>query len=259
MNCELGNIRANMDRIRSISKAVLKYKPDFVCFPELAATGYSLNQRWQKFAEEIPGETTEQLSKIASELGAYLICGVDELDRGEGRLYDSAVLLSPNGRLTGVYRKVHLWNKERKYFTRGPGFPVFQTKFARIGIGICYDIEFPESARSMAMKGAEILFFPSAEMSPFEKYVYTYSLSRSSENCCFLAFSNRIGTEYGTHFFGRSSVISPECKVLATATGRNPFAVADVNLSILPKLRNKISYLSQIVPEAYSGQSIGES
>ncbi len=251
MNCKLGDIRANLATIRKLSRMLSKYHPEIICFPELATTGYSLNERWRSCAEEIPGETSEELSKVASELGAYLICGMGELDPNTRQIYDSSVLISPNGRLAGVYRKVHLWDKERKYFTRGPGFPVFQTRFGKIGMGICYDIEFPEAARSLTLKGAQIVFFPSAEMSPMENYVDTYAVSRAAENCCFLAFSNRTGTEYKTHFFGRSQIVSPECKVLARATSTRPLATAEIDLSILRKLRPKLPYLSQLVPDAY--------
>jgi predicted amidohydrolase len=254
MNCRMGDVRANLETIRSLAKSVERNHPDFVCFPELATTGYSLNEKWRKYADEIPGETSDELSSIAKELGAYLICGTDELDAETGKIYDSSILLSSNGRLLGVYRKVHLWDQERKYFARGSGFPVFETKFGKIGIGICYDIEFPEAARALATRGAQILFFPSAQMSPIEKVVDTYALSRAVENTCFLVFSNRIGTEGRTHFFGHSQIASPECRVLGRAKSK-PYAVAEVDLSILPKIRRKMPYLSQLVPEAYSGQS----
>ena len=79
MNCRMGEVRANLETIRDLAKSVEKSHPDFVCFPELATTGYALNEKWRKHAEEIPGETTDELSSIAKELGAYLICGVDEL------------------------------------------------------------------------------------------------------------------------------------------------------------------------------------
>jgi len=252
IDCKLGNVRANLETIREVSRSISKFHPDFVCFPELATTGYSLNQRWREFAEEIPGETSDELSRIAGELGAYLICGVDELDPETNRIYDSSVLISPNGKVKGTYRKVHLWNKERRHFDRGPDFPVFETKFGKIGMGICYDIEFPEPARGVATNGAEILFFPSAEMSPYEQYVDTFAMSRACENVCFLTFSNRIGNEGKTHFFGHSQIISPEHRVLAKAARDRPFALAEIDLSTLQKLRSKLPYLSQLVPDAYS-------
>jgi predicted amidohydrolase len=251
----MGNVRANIQTIRSLAMSISRDQPDFVCFPELVTTGYSLNNKWRKYAEEIPGETSEKLSQIASELGAYLVCGVDELDTATGNIHDSSVLISSNGRLLGVYRKVHLWDQERKYFTRGANFPTFDTKFGKIGMGICYDLEFPEAARALASQGAQILFFPSAQMSPIEKYVDTYVLSRAAENTSFVVFSNRIGNEGQTHFFGHSQIASPECKVLARANRSRSHAIAEVDLSILPKIRQKLPYLSQLVPEAYFGQS----
>jgi len=252
MDCRMGNVRANLETIRNIAAKISKDHPDIICFPELATTGYSLNRRWKSYAEQIPGQTSEELSKIATELGAYLISGVDELDQKTGEIYDSAVLISPNGRIIGVYRKVHLWDKERKYFSRGSDFPVFETRFGKVGLGICYDIEFPESSRVLASRGADILFFPSAEMSPMESYIDTYALSRASENCCFLAFSNRIGTEGKTHFFGQSQIVSPECKVIAKATKARPWAVVEIDLGISKKLAPKLPYLSHLVREAYS-------
>jgi predicted amidohydrolase len=251
MDCQLGNVRANLEKIRKLALSLSRYEPDFVCFPELATTGYSLNQRWRKYAEEIPGESSEELSTIARELGCYLICGIDELDSETDKIYDSSLMISPDGNVRGTYRKVHLWENERKYFSHGPDFPVFNSKFGIVGMGICYDIEFPETSRLLATKGASILFFPSAEMSPYEKYVETYAMSRACENMSFVVFSNRIGKEGKTRFFGRSQIVSPECKVLANADGARPFAQAEIDLTILQKLRSRVPYLSQLVPEAY--------
>jgi predicted amidohydrolase len=252
MDCRMGEIRANLETIKKLAKSISKQNPEIICFPELATTGYSLNRNWVKYAEPIPGKTTDELCSIASELGSYLICGIDELDSQSGKIYDSAILISPNGKLRGTYRKVHLWDKERKFFVHGSNFPTFQTKFGKIGIGICYDIEFPEAARALAINGAKILFFPSAEMSPMENHVDTYAKSRSAENCCFVAFCNRTGTEYKTHFFGRSQIVSPDCKVLTRSTVRSPVAIAEVDYSLLESLRPKLPYLSQRVTEAYS-------
>jgi predicted amidohydrolase len=253
MNCIMGDVRANLKTIRKLAESATKENPDFICFPELATTGYSLNRSWKKYAEEVPGPVTDELSDIAGETGAYLICGVDELDAGTGAIHDSAVLFSPDGKLRGKYRKVHLWDKERKYFAHGNNFPVFDTKYGKIGMSICYDIEFPEPARIMALKGAKIIFFPSAEMRPMENHVETYLKSRSAENCCFVAFSNRIGTEFQTKFFGLSQIVSPECKSLAKATSQNPIAIAQIDLKLLDKMRPKLPYLKQRVPAAYSG------
>src|SRR5579872_3920468 len=253
MNCRMKDVRANLQTMRKLAAPFARKHLDFLCFPELATSGYSLNQSWRKYAETIPGNATDELGKIASELGAYVICGVDELDSGSDSIYDSAVLVDPQGKIQGTYRKVHLWDKERNYFSHGNDFPVFQTKFGKIGIGICYDIEFPEPARIMAAGGAQIIFFPSAEMSPMENHIGTYLKSRSAENRCFVAFSNRTGTEFHTKFFGQGQIISPQCAVLSMTNAKNPVAIAEIDLKLLGKLQSKFPYLEQRVPEAYSG------
>lgn len=140
MNCTLGNVSRNLDKIKTLARRAGRSEADFVCFPELATTGYALNRSWRKLAETVPGPTSNALGRIASEHGFYLICGIDELDPKSDRIYDSSVLIDPNGNIAGVYRKVQLWANEQKYFTSGNSFPVFRTRFGRIGLGICYDL-----------------------------------------------------------------------------------------------------------------------
>lgn len=252
MNTKLGDVKSNLSLIRKISSQIRK--SDIVCFPELATTGYALGRKWVELAEEIPGTATDELSKIASEHGFYLICGVDERGREEDskNIYDSAVLIDPNGKLIGVYRKVHLWGNERKFFTPGKSFPVFRTKHCTIGIGICYDLEFPESARMMARKGAELVFFPSAQPSNARKMVEIYVRSRSSENCIFTAFSNRVGSEGDLSFFGRSQINSPDTRILAEADRKQGFVSAKVDLRVLDEQSKMLPYLQELEPSAYS-------
>jgi 5-aminopentanamidase len=250
INTKLGDVKSNLGLVRKISSQIRK--SDIVCFPELATTGYSLGRKWIELAEEIPGTGTDELSEIASERGFYLICGVDERGKGEEaeNIYDSAVLIDPNGKLVGVYRKVHLWGNERKYFTSGKSFPVFRTKLCTIGMGICYDLEFPESARVMAQKGAKIVFYPSAQPSNARKMVEIYVRSRSSENCIFTAFSNRIGSEGELSFFGESQVNSPNTRILAQAGRNQGFVSAKVDLKILDEQSRLLPYLRELEPGA---------
>jgi 5-aminopentanamidase len=253
MDCKLGDVRSNLAKIRKISSEMSrKAALDIAVFPELATTGYFLRKKWRTLAEEIPGETTDELSKIASENGFYLICGVDEKDSKTDEVFDSAVLLDQNGRLQGTYRKVHLWDEEKKYFERGKNFPVFDTRFCKIGIGICYDLEFPESARTMARNGAELLLFPSAEINPMSAQIDSYLLSRSAENCVMVGFSNRIGRETPkVSFFGHSQIISPDAKIELIKKGGN-FVARELDIGILASMRKKLlPYLDELQPWAY--------
>jgi predicted amidohydrolase len=255
MKCKLGDTPANLRQMESLAQRLRRKEVDIVCFPELVTTGYTLHEKWVDLAEPAPGPSTETLGRIAREFGFYLITGMPERDTQSNRIFNSAVLMTPQGDLAGVYRKVHLWNEERKYFTPGDRFPVFETKIGRIGVGICYDLEFPESTRIMALNGAQIVFFPAADMRPFERHIDVYVRSRAAENGVFVAFSNRIGREEGSVFFGRSQVVSPACHVLARANQSQPFAVARIEPSEILKERQKLPYLQQRVPAAYSALS----
>lgn len=253
MNCKLGDVDKNLQRIEKIAQKASTRDPDIVCFPELVTTGYSLNERWRDLAETVPGPSTERLGRISSQSGFCLIAGMPERDPKTNRIYNSAVLLDPDDGVVGVYRKVHLWGSEREYFTAGDRFKTYRTKFGTIGIGICYDLEFPEATRIMAIKGADVVFFPSAEMKPFEKYIETYVRSRAAENCVFVAFANRIGREGETIFFGHSQVVSPACSPLARVASSEGFALARIDLADLSKQRERFPYLMHRVPAVYEG------
>ncbi len=258
INTRLGDVQANLQLIRKLSNKISRKNKgvDIICFPELATTGYALGKKWTQLAEEVPGQITDELAKMASEGGHYLICGVDERGSGEekNKIYDSAVLISPDGKLLGVYRKVHLWGTERKFFTSGRSFPVFKTtRLGTIGIGICYDLEFPEPARIMAQKGAKVVFYPSAQPSNARKQVEIYVRSRACENCIFTVFSNRVGREGRLSFFGESQINSPDTKILALA-GRNEegFVTARLDLRLLERESKLLPYLKELEPQAYS-------
>jgi predicted amidohydrolase len=254
IDTKLGDVGSNLNLIKRVASQIgKKEKGGIVCFPELCTTGYALGNRWGLLADEVPGKVTDEISRIAVENGFYLICGVDERGSGEERdnIYDSAVLMDPKGKLVGVYRKVHLWGEERKFFTPGESFPVFKTPFCTIGIGICYDLEFPESSRIMSRKGAKLVFFPSAQPSNAQRYVETYVKSRSYENCIFTAFSNRIGNEGKLRFFGKSQINSPDGRILALVE-RGQFASAELSLKTLERQTKLLPYLNELEPKAYS-------
>ena len=252
IDCKLGKPTVNLKSIRNLAERAARSEPHILCFPELATTGYSLNAKWRKFSETIPGPTTEQLSSIAREYGYYLVCGIPELDPRSRCSFDSSVLFDPDGNVVGTYRKVHLWKFERRYFTPGKRFQVFNTKVGKIGLGVCYDLEFPESARALALQDAEIIIYSSAQPHPMETYVDTYIRSRAGENALYVCHSNRIGREGRTVFFGQSQIVSPECKVLAKLNREKGFATAHLDLGLIDRLRRaKLPYLRERVPNAY--------
>jgi len=232
---KLGDKEANMRSIARVSKALARLGVDIACFPELVTTGYALYKEWPKYSEEIPGPTTDSLGKTAREHGMHLVVGMPELATRERECYDSAVLIDYSGDVAGVYRKVHLWDKERMYFAPGNRFPVFKTRLGRVGIGICYDLEFPEPARVMALAGASLIFYPSAQPSSMRRRIDVYAKSRAAENCVFVAFSNLAGRDGSLVYLGGSQITSPTCKVLARVGKGVGYAVADVDFRDLER------------------------
>jgi predicted amidohydrolase len=253
MDCRLGRPELNIKTISILTARAGRSNVDIVCFPELATSGYSLNSRWRKFAEQIPGKATERLGRLAGNAGLYLIVGMPEYDSRSHRIHDSLVLINPDGDVEGVYRKIHLWDTERSYFTPGKRFHVFETKFGKIGLGICYDLEFPESARTLALDGSQIIFYSSAQPEPMGNHVDAYVKSRAGENCLYVCHSNRIGSEGKIRFFGQSQIVSPWCEVLARRERGTGLAIAQIDLSLIKRLgRKKLPYLRQRMPNTYA-------
>lgn len=203
-----------------------------VCLQEVFNTQYPCQTEDHanfELAETIPGPTTSVLSEIAKELGIVLIVPLFE-KRTHGLYHNSAVVLDADGALAGLYRKMHIPDDplyyEKFYFTPGDlGFLAFRTRFARIGVCICWDQWYPEAARLTAMQGAELLFYPTAiGWIPGEKDVYgasqyaawqTMMRSHAIANGLFVGAPNRVGVEGAIQFWGGSFLADPYGNVLA--------------------------------------------
>jgi len=209
-----------------------------VVLPELFDTGYNFESRGEveSVAGEIPdGPTTQFLVELAKEEEVFIVAGTAEKDE-RGNLYNSAVLVGPIGwGYIGKYRKVHLFNREKLFFKPGNlGFHVFNIGIAKVGIMICFDWFFPESARTLALKGAEIIAHPSNLVMPYAPRAMPI---RALENRVYTITANRIGEERGLRFIGKSTIASPKAEVLAMGSeNREEVAVVEVDLELA---RNK--------------------
>ena len=148
----------NLERFGSLVEEAARRKADIVCLPE-GITVVGTGRTYADVAEPVPGPTTRFLGERAARLRVWIVAGIYERD--EGRVYNTAVLLGRDGSLAGKYRKVCLPDEEIEGgITPGTDYPVFDTDFGRIGLFICWDVHFPEVAREMAARGAEVLFLP---------------------------------------------------------------------------------------------------
>ena len=209
------NRAAILEGIEKAAKAGAK----LVVFPECAVSGYVFESAddARPSAETVPGETSEAVVKACRKQGIHAIVGL--IERDGDALYNSAFVAGPDG-LAANYRKCHLpvLGIDR-YVGRGEDLPVIDLPFARIGILICYDVRFPEAARSLALRGADVIVVPTNWPEGAESAPDFLTRARAWENRVYIAACNRVGEERGARFIGRSQIVAPDGKILVEADG----------------------------------------
>jgi len=224
------------DNIRKAVKLIKMTEADIIVLPELFNTGYLIVSKEEAFdlAEPLPGgKTTEALSVVAREKKAHIVAGL--IERQDENLFNSAVVISPSGYL-GKYRKIHLFNEEKLWFQPGDvGFNVFDIGICKIGVMICFDWFFPESMRTLTLKGADLICHSANLVLPFCQDAMK---TRCLENRVFAVTANRTGEENrngkSCHYTGRSQITGPDAKILYQAgaeTEEIGVAEIDINLS----------------------------
>lgn len=244
MQPAIGEVEANVERSSAliINSAGLGAK--VVVLPELANTGYAFATRDEAFAlaETIPdGPSIARWQRVASEYKLYLVAGIAERDGTA--LYDTAVLLGPDG-FIGRYRKLHLWDAETLFFEPGNlGLPVFTTPIGRIGLAICYDAWFPETFRLLALQGAELVCVPTNWVRPSKPVIapqgMPYSMAHmlliaaAHSNSINIATADRIGIERGQPFEGRSVIVGHSGWPVAgpASYDREELVIGDIDLA----------------------------
>ncbi|RLE54136.1 MAG: acyltransferase [Candidatus Methanomethylicota archaeon] len=233
---KFGMIEENVEKAISFIESA---DADLLVLPELFNTGYLFlsSEEALELAEPVPdGYTTQKLIEVAEKTKTYIVAGIAE--RADNKVYNSAVIVGPRG-FMGVYRKSHLFYKEKLIFAPGDsGFKVFDLGIAKIGVIICFDWCFPEATRILAIKGADIICHPANLVLPYAPKVM---LARSIENRVFTITANRVGTdERGgekLNFIGLSQVTSPKMEVLIQA-GSEEESVGVVEIDV-SHARNK--------------------
>jgi predicted amidohydrolase len=245
----LGNKDSNLSQIYNSMLEAKNQQSDLVVFPELFLTGYDVGKNLNNFAETIEGSSINKIKVMCKDHSIYSIVGFPEIDE-KHNYYISSAVIDNQGNLVGSYRKTHLFDKEKFYFKKGEEFKVFHTKIGKIGIMICYDLEFPEVARSLKLMGAEIIIVLTANMSPYEEYQNVYMRSRAMENEIPIVICNRLGNEGEMSFFGDSMVVDGKGKVLYHM-GRSP-GIGTVTLPSSTTLDLKLNYIKNRRPDIYS-------
>ena len=217
--------------------------------------------KWYKTAETVPGPITERLAEYAKRYSMVMIVPVYEKEF-DGIYYNTAAVIDADGKYIGKFRKIqipHTWPGfwEKFYFKPGNlGFPVFETAYAKIGIFICYDRHFPECARVMGLKGAEILFNPSATTLGKSRNLWELEQpAQAVANGLFIGANNRVGLEkpweFGK-FYGTSYFVNPNGEIIAKASeDKDELLIADLDLEQIREVRDGWQFFRDRRPEMY--------
>lgn len=252
---KLGEVKYNVNKAVGLIEDAAKKGANIICLPELFATGYNLNILKEKSAElsiKYYDYTMEEMSKAAKDNKVYLLASFGEIRDMPGIVYNSTILFDDNGNKVGSFAKSHLWALDRLYFKEGSDYPVFDTKYGKIGVVICYDVGFPESVRNLCLNGAEIVFIPAAWRIQDEDMWDLNIPQRALENILFTVGVNRVGMEDDLHLFGKSRVCNPRGTIISELPmDKEVVEVVSIDLDDINKFRTEISYLRDRKPQIY--------
>lgn len=234
-----------------------------LCLQEIFTTPYfcpSQDAKWYATAEAVPGPTTDLMSGYAKKYNMVIIVPIFEKE-SPGVLYNTAAVIDADGTYLGKYRKNHIphtsgfW--EKFFFKPGNlGYPVFETRYAKIGVYICYDRHFPDGARILGLNGAEIVYNPSATVAGLSQYLWELEQpAHAAANGYFMGCINRVGTEEPWNigrFYGSSYFVDPRGQIFAQASEtEDELLIAQFDLDLIEEVRSIWQFYRDRRPETY--------
>lgn len=252
-----GGVADNLKKGVAMYRKAAKEGAHLVVFPELWTCGYYLETEGFSAAAKENERILELFCDMAREYGIVTLLPLPQLK--DGRLYIGSYLIEADGRILYEYRKSFLWGREQKFFVHGKReYHAISTSIGKLGILICYDIEFPEPSRVLALDGAEIILVPSVWSIPAENRWRIQLPSRALDNTVFVIGVNNVGEGA----CGACMMISPMGDVLAEASGtEEEVLICNLDLSLIGQVREKIPYLKEydlnLYPGGYQGYTDG--
>ncbi|MBC7391545.1 MAG: acyltransferase [Opitutaceae bacterium] len=235
-----------------------------LCLQEIFNTPYfcpGQDKMWYASAESVPGPTTELMATYAKKYHMVIIVPIYEKEQA-GVLYNTAAVIDADGTYLGKYRKNHIphtsgfW--EKFFFKPGNlGYPVFKTKYAKVGVYICYDRHFPEGARCLGLNGAEIVYNPSATVAGLSQYLWKLEQpAHAAANAYFMGCINRVGEEKPWNvgrFYGSSYFVDPRGQIFACASeDKDELLIGNFDLDMIEEVRNTWQFFRDRRSETYT-------
>jgi predicted amidohydrolase len=250
----LGKLEENLMKMSDFIHRIATEQPiDLIVFPELITTGYEIGPRFAEMAQPIPGPSVNLIAQRASEFGVHVVFGmVSKKKDVESVLYNTAVMVGPEGDLVGEYHKLHLRGEEQIAFRPGYRIRELDSDIGPIGVMIGWDLAFPEVARSLVLRGVELLVVcANWEQTQAEEW-RAYLRARAYENRVFVAAANRVGEEPSYTFGGQSGIVGPTGKVYASVDEPvEGYAIAHIDLDLVRQEREESQILQCRQPTTY--------
>lgn len=231
------DVQGNIEKaVHWLHRAANEYDADLVLFPETVTTGFvtglDANGLWD-LVDEMPGQITHPIQRAAQSLGVHVVLPAYRRGAERGVVYNSSALIGPDGEIIGIYDKTHPFPTERfdcgGWTTLGNHADVYETALGSLGMIICYDGDFPELSRLLAVKGAEVIVRPSALLRSFDIWQMT-NMARAYDNHVYMVAANAVGPDAGhNYYFGHSMIVNPIAWRLAQARGGEEIIAAKLD------------------------------
>lgn len=250
----IGDIAANTNKAISFMNEAGKQQADLIVFPELFLSGYDLLELGTRYKDLAQHEHSEAVLQLAEAAKAAAINAILPMPIATNNgVVNGAFAINRLGEIVAQYAKIHLWEDERQYFEAGNQFIVAPFDFAKVGIMICYDAGFPESARALTLKGSEMLVAPSAFTKDLAHRWDIYFVTRALENTRFVAAVNGVGgLSQQSWLFGNNKVATPSGELLLNAElDREAMQVITIDLELNQSHEQSIPYLRDRRAELY--------
>ena len=256
MECA-GDKKKNLQKAVQLAEVAADRGAKAICLQELFNTLWfpkDVNRANFNLAEKADGEAVSTMQELARRTGAIIVAPFFEED--DGKYFNSAALIENDGTLLGVYRKVHIPElplyQEQSYFAGGSEFPVFDTSIGKVGIQICWDNFYPEGARILALKGAQLVFAPAAAAFASQERWKTVLSANAATNGFYLFRTNRVGDEEKHNFYGESFCVDPHGQLIGEPSGpKEGLFEVDIDLTISGRARQDYPYIKYRRPELY--------
>ncbi|WP_017627811.1 carbon-nitrogen hydrolase family protein [Nocardiopsis chromatogenes] len=251
-----GDADDGLARLERVARAAADAGADLLIGSECSLTGYNLGARTAELAEPLDGPIGRSAARIAADAGIALVYGQPERDGGA--VYNTVRLVGADGTPLAAYRKAHLFGDlDRDAFRPGCEAVVqAELRGVRVGLLICYDVEFPEAVRAHALAGTELLAVPTALMHPHTGVATALVPVRAMESQLYLAYVNRCDTEGALDYCGLSTLVAPDGTEAVRAGAGEELLVADLHRSALEDARGATTYLRDRRPDLYGSLAV---